>query len=229
MASHLFPVNEKGSSWARWNSSGDERLGGQSEGHREAQRTGAPPPHRRNQHSYPHCWRCRSPKHLGDRAVVRLHGQPRRGKGPWPRSTNAVDPHGAATGSTTCFRPPRLVHLPAAHGASPSPSSRKCGEPLLERSAFKRVVRGRAAIGRGTLVRKDAAHSARRHEVAMRQQFSRNRTSSIWFDSGVSWAAVCRKQELNTPPTSISRGRPARGWFHSFAHPGKATPPTRRC
>ncbi len=178
------------------------------------------------EHSYPHCWRCKNPvifrateqwfisldkNKLRERALKEIDSVrwvPRWGR---DRIYNML-----FSRPDWCISRQRSWGIPITVFYCT-----ECNEPFWSEESFKRVieeVRKRGAdvwfeenvsyfLPEGTRCRRCGGKNFRKEEDIV----------DVWFDSGVSWAAVCKKrEELKYPADLYLEGSDQhRGWFHS--------------
>jgi isoleucyl-tRNA synthetase len=177
-------------------------------------------------HSYPHCWRCKKPvifrateqwfismaeNDLRDKALAAIRQVDWTPKWGMERIYGMVD-----------SRPDWCLSRQRAWGVPLTVLlCKKCGEPLKDKEVAERIV---------TLFEKEGADAWFRYDVA---EFIGNDTCcghcgakdftkeedilDVWFDSGVSYAAVLEeRQELHAPADLYLEGSDQhRGWFQS--------------
>jgi isoleucyl-tRNA synthetase len=190
-------------------------------------------------HQYPHCWRCKSP------IVFRATEQ-------WfARLGSAEDPHSlrsralAEIGKTEWIpgwgenrirgmieaRPDWCLSRQRVWGV-PIPAFRcgSCGKDLLEPAVMEHVAEIFAQEGSNAWFTREARellppgthcpHCSGNHLA------KQNDTVDVWFDSGVSWAAVC-EGKLVAPGDKVDLylegADQHRGWFHSSLLTSTAT------
>ena len=185
-------------------------------------------------HSYPNCWRCKQP--IVFRATPQWfvdleHKELRR------RALEEIDktkwiPHwgrdrifGMVEGRPDwCLSRQRVwgVPLPIFYCSD-------CGEPLIDADVAYHIADLFAEHGsdcwfeKGT---KDLIPKGRKCSKCSSQEFVKETDIvDVWFESGVSWAAVCEKEaKLGIPVDLYLEGSDQhRGWFHSALLTGVAT------
>ncbi len=177
-------------------------------------------------HSYPHCWRCKKPvifrateqwfismaeNGLRDKALAAIR------QVDWTPKWGMERIYGMVKS-----RPDWCLSRQRAWGVPLTVLlCKKCGEPLKDKEVAERIV---------TLFEKEGADAWFRHDV---DEFIGNDTCcghcgakdftkeedilDVWFDSGVSYAAVLEeRQELHAPADLYLEGSDQhRGWFQS--------------
>jgi isoleucyl-tRNA synthetase len=176
-------------------------------------------------HSYPHCWRCHNPivfratdqwflslEHDGLRArtlaeIDRVQWIPRWGR---ERIYGMIENR-----PDWCLSRQRTWGVPI-----PVFYCEGCDEPLVSPAVMRRVADAFAEEGIEAWHTRDAASltggakCAKCGGGAFRRE---NDILDVWWDSGVSWAAVCEPDErLGVPVDLYLEGSDQhRGWFHS--------------
>lgn len=178
------------------------------------------------EHSYPHCWRCKKPvifrateqwfislekEALRKRAleeVDRVQWIPAWGH---DRIFNmlAVRPDWCISRQRTWGIPITIFYC------------EKCREPYWSRESFKKIADAVRSFGADVWFEKDAAHflpdGVKCPHCGNGSFIKEEDIVDVWFDSGVSWSAVCKKRpELGYPADLYLEGSDQhRGWFHS--------------
>jgi len=178
------------------------------------------------EHSYPHCWRCKKPVifRATEQWFVSMDSQGLRQKGlaeidktrwipSWGRdriyNMLSVRPDWCISRQRTWGVPITIFYCD------------KCREPFWSEGSFSRVVDAVKQSGADVWFEKDAAHflpEGTKCSHCGNTTFSKEQDIlDVWFDSGVSWSAVCRKRpELKYPADLYLEGSDQhRGWFHS--------------
>lgn len=175
-------------------------------------------------HQYPHCWRCKKPilfrateqwfcsvDSIKDQAVDAIHTVqwiPAWGK---DRITSMVRER-----NDWCISRQRRWGVPI-----PIFYCKDCGEPLMSKAAMTRVSELFAKEGSDAWYTTDAADILPEGTVCPKcggHTFTKERDiMDVWFDSGVSHAAVAdRRPELHWPADLYLEGADQyRGWFQS--------------
>lgn len=178
------------------------------------------------EHSYPHCWRCKKPVifRATEQWFVSMDSQGLRQKGlaeidktqwipSWGRdriyNMLSVRPDWCISRQRTWGIPITIFYC------------EKCREPFWSEESFRRVVEAVRQSGADIWFEKDAAQllpADAKCGHCGNTAFSKEQDIlDVWFDSGVSWAAVCKKRpELKYPADLYLEGSDQhRGWFHS--------------
>lgn len=178
------------------------------------------------EHSYPHCWRCKKPVifRATEQWFISMDNQGLRNKGlaeidatqwipAWGRdriyNMLAVRPDWCISRQRNWGIPITIFYCD------------KCREPHWSEASFARVIDSVKQHGADIWFEKDAAHFLPEDAKCAHcgnTTFSREQDIlDVWFDSGVSWAAVCKKRpELKFPADLYLEGSDQhRGWFHS--------------
>jgi isoleucyl-tRNA synthetase len=178
------------------------------------------------EHSYPHCWRCKKPVifRATEQWFVSMDSQGLRQKGlneidktrwipSWGRdriyNMLSVRPDWCISRQRTWGIPITIFYC------------EKCREPFWSEGSFSRVVDAVRQSGADVWFEKDASHflpEGTKCSHCGSTTFSKEQDIlDVWFDSGVSWAAVCKKRpELRYPADLYLEGSDQhRGWFHS--------------
>ncbi len=179
------------------------------------------------EHSYPHCWRCKKPvifrateqwfismdkNGLRQKAldeVNRVRWIPAWGK---DRIYNmlSVRPDWCISRQRTWGVPITIFYC------------EKCREPYWNRETFKKVIESVETQGADIWFEKDASYflpeGAKCGRCGNTGFVKEEDILDVWFDSGVSFAAVCKKRpdQLKFPADLYLEGSDQhRGWFHS--------------
>lgn len=178
------------------------------------------------EHSYPHCWRCKKPvifrateqwfisleshglRTKALKEVDRTHWIPTWGR---DRIYNmlAVRPDWCISRQRTWGIPITIFYC------------EKCREPFWSEESFAKVIDNVRLYGADIWFEKDASYflsdSTKCSHCGNGTFTKEEDILDVWFDSGVSWAAVCKKrQELQFPADLYIEGSDQhRGWFHS--------------
>ncbi len=178
------------------------------------------------EHSYPHCWRCKKPVifRATEQWFVSMDSHGLRQKAlaevdrtrwipSWGRdriyNMLSVRPDWCISRQRTWGIPITIFYC------------EKCREPFWSEASFARVVEAVRQSGADVWFEKDAAHflpDGTKCGHCGNTAFSKEQDIlDVWFDSGVSWAAVCKKRrELEYPADLYLEGSDQhRGWFHS--------------
>jgi len=182
-------------------------------------------PHATLRHSYPHCWRCHRPvvfratdqwflslghDDLRQRTLAeidRVQWIPRWGR---DRIYNMIEHR-----PDWCLSRQRVWGVPIAVFYC-----EKCGEPLVSPSVMERVADVFEAEGVEAWYRHEPSHFLAGEKCASCGGSGFRREQDIldvWWDSGVSWAAVAaRDPHMEVPVGLYLEGSDQhRGWFHS--------------
>ncbi len=177
-------------------------------------------------HSYPHCWRCKKPvifrateqwfisleknglREKALREIDRVKWIPAWGR---DRIYNMllVRPDWCISRQRTWGVPITIFYC------------KKCREPYWSNESFDRVVAAVRTAGADVWFEKDASFflppGASCSACKGTEFVKEEDILDVWFDSGVSWAAVCKKRkELKYPADLYLEGSDQhRGWFHS--------------
>ncbi|MBP9561476.1 MAG: isoleucine--tRNA ligase, partial [Syntrophorhabdaceae bacterium] len=177
------------------------------------------------EHSYPHCWRCKKPVifRATEQWFISLDKNSLRQKAleaidkvkwipAWGRdriyNMLLVRPDWCISRQRTWGIPITIFYC------------KRCGEPFWSPDTFKNVIDSVKEHGADIWFEKDASYflpASARCTKCGGDSFSKEEDIlDVWFDSGVSWAAVCKKRdELNYPADMYLEGSDQhRGWFH---------------
>jgi isoleucyl-tRNA synthetase len=178
------------------------------------------------EHSYPHCWRCKKPVifRATEQWFISLDQNGLRQKAleeidrvrwipAWGRdriyNMLLVRPDWCISRQRTWGIPITIFYC------------EKCREPYWSDETFAGVVRAVKEHGADIWFEKEASYFLSDGAACSRcghRNFTKEEDIlDVWFDSGVSWAAVCKKRrELKYPPDMYLEGSDQhRGWFHS--------------
>ncbi len=178
------------------------------------------------EHSYPHCWRCKKPVifRATEQWFVSMDSQGLRQRGlaeidktqwipSWGRdriyNMLSVRPDWCISRQRTWGIPITIFYC------------ERCREPFWSAESFSRVVDAVRQTGADIWFEKEASYFLPEGTVCSHcgnTAFSKEQDIlDVWFDSGVSWAAVCKKRpELKYPADLYLEGSDQhRGWFHS--------------
>ena len=178
------------------------------------------------EHSYPHCWRCKKPvifrateqwfislesnglRQNTLKEIDRVKWYPAWGR---DRIYNMmqVRPDWCISRQRTWGVPITVFYC------------EKCREPYWSRESFQKVIEEVRKSGADIWFGKDASFflpdNASCSHCGGKSFVKEEDILDVWFDSGVSWAAVCKKRkELKYPVDLYLEGSDQhRGWFHS--------------
>ncbi|HOE16917.1 MAG TPA: isoleucine--tRNA ligase [Syntrophorhabdaceae bacterium] len=178
------------------------------------------------EHSYPHCWRCKKPVifRATEQWFISLGKNNLRQKGldeidrvkwipSWGRdriyNMLQVRPDWCISRQRTWGIPITIFYC------------EKCREPYWNKDAFGKVVNAVREHGADIWFEKDASfflpEGAKCGKCGNNAFVKEEDILDVWFDSGVSWSAVCKKREgLKFPVDLYLEGSDQhRGWFHS--------------
>ncbi|MDD5242911.1 MAG: isoleucine--tRNA ligase [Syntrophorhabdaceae bacterium] len=178
------------------------------------------------EHSYPHCWRCKKPVIFRateqwfislDRHNLRQKALDEIDRVKWIPSWGRdriynmlqVRPDWCISRQRTWGIPITIFYC------------ERCREPYWSKETFENVIRAVRENGADIWFEKDATfflpEGARCSHCGNGSFVKEEDILDVWFDSGVSWAAVCKKRkELKFPVDLYLEGSDQhRGWFHS--------------
>ncbi len=178
------------------------------------------------EHSYPHCWRCKKPVifRATEQWFVSMDSQGLRQKGlaevdrtrwipAWGRdriyNMLSMRPDWCISRQRTWGIPITIFYC------------EKCREPFWSKDSFDNVASAVRQSGADVWFEKEAGYflpEGTKCAHCGNTAFSKETDIlDVWFDSGVSWAAVCKKRpELKYPADLYLEGSDQhRGWFHS--------------
>ncbi len=178
------------------------------------------------EHSYPHCWRCKKPVifRATEQWFISLDVNGLRQKAldeidrvkwipAWGRdriyNMLFVRPDWCISRQRTWGIPITIFYC------------EKCSEPYWSKETFQNVIKTVKEYGADIWFEKEASYFLPEGiscEHCGNKTFKKEEDIlDVWFDSGVSWAAVCKKRkELKFPVDMYLEGSDQhRGWFHS--------------
>lgn len=178
------------------------------------------------EHSYPHCWRCKKPVifRATEQWFISLDKNGLRQKAldeidrvkwipEWGRdrifNMLQVRPDWCISRQRTWGIPITIFYC------------EKCREPFWSDESFTNVTKAVREFGADIWFEKDASYflpQGTRCKKCNNTTFVKEEDIvDVWFDSGVSWAAVCKQRtELTYPVDMYLEGSDQhRGWFHS--------------
>lgn len=178
------------------------------------------------EHSYPHCWRCKKPVifRATEQWFISLDGNGLRKKAleeidrvkwipSWGRdriyNMLLVRPDWCISRQRTWGIPITIFYC------------KKCGEPFWNSETFKNIIDAVRRYGADIWFEKEASYFLPYDTKCPKcgnSAFSKEEDIiDVWFDSGVSWSAVCKKRkEIGFPVDMYLEGSDQhRGWFHS--------------
>ncbi|MBP1747499.1 MAG: ileS [Deltaproteobacteria bacterium] len=178
------------------------------------------------EHSYPHCWRCKKPVifRATEQWFVSMDSQGLRQRGlaevdktrwipAWGRdriyNMLSMRPDWCISRQRTWGIPITIFYC------------EKCREPFWSKESFENVVTAVRESGADIWFDKDAGYflpeGTQCAHCGSSTFLKEEDILDVWFDSGVSWAAVCKKRpELKYPADLYLEGSDQhRGWFHS--------------
>lgn len=178
------------------------------------------------EHSYPHCWRCKKPvifrateqwfisldkNHLRQNALEAID------KVKWIPSWGRDRIY-----NMLLVRPDWCISRQRAWGIPITIFyCKRCREPFWNSDVFKRITDSVREYGADIWFEKDPSFfippSSRCSKCGNDTFVKEEDILDVWFDSGVSWAAVCKqRKELGYPADMYLEGSDQhRGWFHS--------------
>lgn len=178
------------------------------------------------EHSYPHCWRCKRPVIFRateqwfislDKNRLREKALEEIDKVKWIPSWGRDRIYNMLN-----VRPDWCISRQRAWGIPITVFyCKKCNEPYWSSETFKNVIDAVKTYGADIWFEKDASYflpPSVRCPRCGNDTFSKEEDIlDVWFDSGVSWSAVCKKRkELSFPVDMYLEGSDQhRGWFHS--------------
>ena len=178
------------------------------------------------EHSYPHCWRCKKPVifRATEQWFISLDKNGLRQKAldeidrvrwipTWGRdrifNMFQVRPDWCISRQRTWGIPITIFYC------------EKCREPFWSNESFRNVIKAVEESGADIWFEKDASYFLPRGTTCKKCNnptfVKEEDILDVWFDSGVSWAAVCKeRKELTYPVDMYLEGSDQhRGWFHS--------------
>ena len=178
------------------------------------------------EHSYPHCWRCKKPVifRATEQWFISLDKNGLRQKAleeidrvkwipAWGRdrifNMLQVRPDWCISRQRTWGIPITIFYCD------------KCREPFWSDESFQNVINAVREFSADIWFEKDASHFLPQGTMCKKcgnATFVKEEDIlDVWFDSGVSWAAVCKqRKELTYPVDMYLEGSDQhRGWFHS--------------
>jgi isoleucyl-tRNA synthetase len=178
------------------------------------------------EHSYPHCWRCKKPVifRATEQWFISLDKNGLRQKAldeidrvkwipTWGRdriyNMLQVRPDWCISRQRTWGIPITIFYC------------EKCREPFWSKESFQNVVKEVREYGADIWFEKDSSYFLPQGTTCQKcgnTSFVKEEDIlDVWFDSGVSWAAVCKKRKELTYPVDIylEGSDQHRGWFHS--------------
>ncbi|MHB8111293.1 MAG: isoleucine--tRNA ligase, partial [Syntrophorhabdaceae bacterium] len=178
------------------------------------------------EHSYPHCWRCKKPVifRATEQWFVSMDSQGLRQRGlDEVEKTQWIPSWGRdRIYNMLSMRPDWCISRQRSWGIPITIFyCESCREPFWCEESFARIVEAVKGSGADIWFEKDAAFfipEGTKCSHCGNTTFSKEQDIlDVWFDSGVSWAAVCKKRpELKYPADLYLEGSDQhRGWFHS--------------
>ncbi len=184
-------------------------------------------------HQYPACWRCKQPIVFRatpqwfismDRSGLREKALAEIDKTRWIPPWGHDRIHGMVEGRPDwCISRQRLWGVPLPFFFCDS-----CGESLVDGDVIRHIARVIGEHGSDEWFRRDAADLLPEGTVCKcgGKSFTKEENIvDVWFESGVSWAAVAQKREgLSVPVDLYLEGSDQhRGWFHTSLLTAAAT------
>ncbi|MCX8111476.1 MAG: isoleucine--tRNA ligase [Syntrophorhabdaceae bacterium] len=178
------------------------------------------------EHSYPHCWRCKKPVIFRateqwfislDKNNLRQNALDAIDKVKWIPSWGRDRIY-----NMLLVRPDWCISRQRAWGIPITIFyCKKCREPFWNDETFKKIIESVKEYSADIWFEKDASYfippASRCNRCGNDTFVKEEDILDVWFDSGVSWAAVCKKRkELAYPADMYLEGSDQhRGWFHS--------------
>ncbi|RPJ57271.1 MAG: isoleucine--tRNA ligase, partial [Dehalococcoidia bacterium] len=178
------------------------------------------------EHSYPHCWRCKKPVIFRateqwfislDKKGLRQNGLAEIDKVEWIPAWGRDRIY-----NMLLMRPDWCISRQRTWGIPITIFyCEQCGEPFWSGETFRNVIDAVKEHGADIWFEKDASFFLPEGAACSRcgsgAFVKEEDVVDVWFDSGVSWAAVCKKRaELKYPADMYLEGSDQhRGWFHS--------------
>ncbi|MEN6617642.1 MAG: isoleucine--tRNA ligase [Syntrophorhabdus sp.] len=178
------------------------------------------------EHSYPHCWRCKKPVifRATEQWFVSMdsHGLRQRALAEVDKTRWIPSWGRDRIYNMLLMRPDWCVSRQRTWGIPITIFyCESCREPFWCEESFAKIVEEVKKSGADVWFEKDAAFflpEGAKCSHCGNSTFSKEQDIlDVWFDSGVSWAAVCKKRpELKYPADLYLEGSDQhRGWFHS--------------
>lgn len=178
------------------------------------------------EHSYPHCWRCKKPVIFRateqwfislDRNGLRQNGLAEIDRVEWVPSWGRDRIY-----NMLLMRPDWCISRQRTWGIPITIFyCEQCREPFWSKETFQNVIKAVREYGADVWFEKESSFflpegTACKH-CGNGTFIKEEDITDVWFDSGVSWAAVCKKRgELKYPADMYLEGSDQhRGWFHS--------------